>query len=75
MKTKRVRIAVAINSAGEYLAGGGYRADRDILADELLNDVRCNYHGGTNITLYWIEADVPIPSAKAAKPIKGKVKR
>lgn len=64
MKTQKVRIALAINTEGDWYAWGAYTHDDESALDEVsgqLNDYT---------TLHWIEAEVPIPSPMV---IEGKV--
>lgn len=66
-KTKRVRIAVAIDEHGNFRAVGwtphpatGSLAELDMKeeAHDLFMD---NAHGGTMCHIIWVEADIPIP--------------
>lgn len=58
MKTKRVRILVAIDDTGRWTSHGSYYED-----DEVCREWICIEEMNTCISYHWIEADIPWPSA------------
>lgn len=70
-ETVRVRIAVAINSDGQYEAAGADGQDdgeREDYAQEWLLD-----RSGENSAVHFVEADVPIPVKPEPQTIEGVV--
>lgn len=66
-KTVRVRIAVRVETDGDWSASGFRDADGDSsAADTMWNDSKTS-------RVYWVEADVPIPSETIDPPIEGEV--
>ena len=57
MKTTRVRIAIAINTHGEWNAIGY------VTTDGMLQ-VEANWDDDPEVTFHWVEADIPIPEPK-----------
>lgn len=65
MKTKRVRIAVAMNEDGEWYAYGW--RDNSNTPNEEADGVKASKAEealtGVNITTHFVEADIPIPES------------
>jgi hypothetical protein len=73
MAMKRVRVAVWIDSEGDYFASGGSRFNERNSAEDDARECYENDMGRDGVTLYWIEADVPIPETPVPETIEGKV--
>jgi hypothetical protein len=62
--TKRIRLAVAINQAGEWQACGGCDLEYQEAKLNALETLADGSHGrGSNLIVYWLEADVPLAQA------------
>lgn len=64
MKTVRVRIAVAVNSDGEWYAKSGSKYEEEVMAMDAMDSIN-----NPSIT-YFVEADIPVPEAQV---IEGRV--
>ena len=58
MSGAKIRVAVAINEEGQWLACG-YPDDDDQAIDEVVSGVM--EEGGQQLATYWLTATVPIP--------------
>lgn len=55
METVRVRVFVAVNGCGEWLAAGGDSLSASVAKSKCAYDEDCDAG-------YWIEADLPLPN-------------
>lgn len=72
-KTVRVRVLVAITDDGAYLADG----NSETPASKLIAYMHANLTNYMTppIELYWLEADVPVPTVRPIPIIEAGVKR
>lgn len=59
MKTKRVRILVAMDDTGKWASHGSYTENDEVCREWICID-------GLNecISYHWVEAEIPLPSAE-----------
>jgi hypothetical protein len=64
MKTVKVRIAVAVNSAGEWDSHGDSDERPEYGRDRMTDLAWHVNHGdpGAPVAFYWIEAELPLPA-------------
>lgn len=70
METRRVRIAVAMNCAGEWYAVGWENGDPEDMSEQAME---ANSYGEAADAgeVVWVEADVPLP--REHRTVTGKV--
>lgn len=72
MKTVKVRIAVCVNSDGQWAASGWSTADKDQMED-VASDMLTEFPLG-NDTIHYITAEVPLPSSLELRGVVEKKK-